>query len=406
MRSHADQPQTRAEPLPLADPEPWPASGPQPADAGASAFEQAGRFTVGLEEELLLLDPQTLLPAPSVESALEAVDDDRRFLRELKQSQLEISTPPAQSVAEAGRELGDARGRLVERLAGAFRLVAVGTHPLSTELGGISAGRRYRALLDEYQWVARASGACGLHVHVAVGGAARSLAVFNAVRSYVPELAAIAGNSPFVGGEDTGLASVRQLGETFPRTGMPPPFASWEALAAYLRWGRRGGLFPDGTHFWWDLRPHLRHGTLELRVPDAQTRISDVTAIAALFACLAAELAAHFDAGERLATDPTYRIAENSWRALRYGVGGWMVDLATGEPVPARERLASIIDRLEPVAEELRCTDELHHARTLLAGTGADRQRYVAEHEGLDGLLRHLVAETEAPARSRAQSSK
>lgn len=381
--------------------EPLPLSGPSweesrlPPDHGASAFEQAGGLTVGIEEELILLDPQTLAPAPAAARTLDALGDDSRFTRELKEAQVEILTPPCRSAAEAGRELAAARRVLVECLRGRFRVASVGMHPLVPSLGRITEDRRFRELEDEYQWVARSSAGCGLHVHVAVGGAGRSIAVFNAARGYLPELAALSANSPFRDGEDTGLASVRQLGETFPRTGIPPAFSGWRGLVAFLEWGRRGGLFPDATHFWWDLRPSLEHGTIELRVADAQTRVEDSTAVAALFACVLADLAERYDERERLPVPPTHLIAENSWRAMRYGVAGRFVDLETGEPQPARERIAALIDRLEPVADRLGCGDELRHARTLLAGTGADRQRYVAEREGMDGLLRHLVQETE-----------
>jgi carboxylate-amine ligase len=123
-----------------------------------------------------------------------------------------------------------------------------------------------------------------LHVHVAVPGADRALAVYNALRSYLPMLWALGANSPFVGGKDSGLCSIRpKLNEAFPRAGVPPRFATWEELLSFEAWGRSGGLFPDHTHFWWDLRPHLEHGTLELRATDAQTRVEDAAAIAALY---------------------------------------------------------------------------------------------------------------------------
>jgi glutamate---cysteine ligase / carboxylate-amine ligase len=384
------------EPLPLSGPS-W-AESRLPPDRGASAFEEAGGLTVGIEEELILVDPRTFLPSPAAGEALAAVGGDDRFTKELKEAQLEIDTAPCRSAAEASRELASARRLLVERLEGRVRVLAAGTHPAVPGFEPITEGRRYRELEDEYQWVARRAFGCGLHVHVAVGGAERSIAVFNAVRGYLPELAALSANSPFRDGEDTGLASVRQLGETFPRTGIPPSFAGWDGLVAFVEWGRRGGLFPDGTHFWWDLRPNLEHGTVELRIADAQTRVADSGAVAALFACLAGDLADRFDGGERLPAPSSHLIAENAWRALRYGVNGRLVDLETGEPEPARERIGALIERLEPVAGRLGCSDELRHARTLLAGTGADRQRYIAGREGMEGLLRRLVQETEAPA--------
>jgi glutamate---cysteine ligase / carboxylate-amine ligase len=361
----------------------------------ASVFDEAGGLTVGIEEELILLDPGTLDPAPAADSVLALLGDDERFTAELKRAQLELVTPVARSVPEAARRLAEAREALVERLDGRFRVVAVGVHPRRSGLGGITPAARFRELAERYQWLARTARGCGLHVHVAPGGAERSIAVFNAVRAYLPELAAISANSPFVDGEDTGLASVRQLGEAFPRTGVPPAFEDWADLARYLEWGRTGRLFPDPTYLWWDVRPSLAHGTIELRAADAQTRVADTAAIAALFVCLVADLARQFDRGERLPAPPAHLIAENSWSALRYGSKAELVDLSTGEPQPARDRIAALVERLAPVAARLGCAAELRHVEALAGETGADRQRTMVAVEGLDGLLRRLVAETE-----------
>ncbi len=362
-------------------------------------FDLTGSMTIGVEEELMLLDPETLLLAPEIERVLAAVDGDKRFTRELRCAQLEIVTAPFASVAECASQLVAARRALVERLRGEIRIAAAGTHPVSTDWGAISDAERYRTLSEEYTWAARRSLPCGFHVHVAVGGADRTLAVYNALRSYLPEIGALAANSPFFEGEETGLCSIRpKLVDALPRSGTPPRFRSWEELAELVAWGRRGGLFPDTTHFWWDLRLHPGYGTLELRVADAQTRPADAAAVAALFQCLAASLAERWDAGERLPVHRTHRIRENAWRALRYGVRGFFVDLDTGEAVPVRERIAGLLDGLLPVARRLGCDAELVAAGSLLVGNGADRQRYVAEREGLDGLLRWLVTETETSA--------
>jgi carboxylate-amine ligase len=221
--------------------------------------------------------------------------------------------------------------------------------------------------------------------------------VYNALRSRLPELGALAANSPFFEGADTGLCSMRPyLNKAFPRAGVPPAFESWEAFAAFVAWGRRGGLFPDPSHFWWDLRLHPVHGTIELRVADAQTLVADATALTALVHCLVASLARRWDTGEQLEVHDAYRINENAWRGLRYGVRGTLVDLDSGEVEPTRDRLTRLLDELEPIATELGCSDELSGARTLVVGNGADRQRYVSEREGMDGLRRWLVEQTEA----------
>jgi glutamate---cysteine ligase / carboxylate-amine ligase len=180
-------------------------------------------------------------------------------------------------------------------------------------------------------------------VHVAVGGAERTLAVYNGLRSLLPELAALAAAAPFYEGHDTGLASARPLVATLlPRQGVPPAISSWAAFAAELDWGARAGALPNPGRWWYELRPHLVHGTLELRVPDAQPSLAHCRAVAD--ACLSAVrgLADRFDAGEPLPADPSWRIEENRWAALRDGVEGELADLVTGERRPTRERLREL----------------------------------------------------------------
>lgn len=363
-------------------------------------FDAASEFTVGVEEELMMITPTGSALAPVVDQALEAVGDDPRFARELRTAQIEIITPVCRSASEAQSQLAQARVHLADKLKGTARLAGAGSHPLSTDWGPMSAGERYQQIADAMAWAARRSLVCGLHVHVAIPGADRALAVYNSLRSYLPEIGALAANSPFFEGEDTGLCSVRpKLFQAMPRSGVPPAFSSWEAYADLIAWGRRGKLWPDATHFWWDLRLHPIHGTVELRVADAQTRVGDAGAIAAFFQCLVVWLADRYDADETRVVHDSARISENSWRALRYGIRGLFVDLDSGEPEPVRERLAALFLDLAPVASRLECLDELVYAQTLLAGNGAEHQRYVAERQGLEALVEWLVEETEGSAR-------
>lgn len=388
-----------ATPLPSDPGPPWPDVPRLTVEACREAFDRVSPGTVGVEEELLLVSPETLDLAPLNDVLLSELPGDERFRPELRASQVEIVSPVLRSAAEVAPLLQAARRRLAEAASGRVRILAAGTHPFATDWGEISDEDRYRLIEDAYSWAARRSLTCGLHVHVAVGGADRSLAVFNALRSLLPEISALAANAPFHEGEDTGLSTVRpKLIGSLPRTGVPPALGSWEEFVGLVDWGRTGGLFPDASYLWWDLRPHPAYGTIELRAADSQTQVADAGAIAAFVHCLATSLGERYSAGERLPVHPLERIAESMWRAVRYGVGGTLVDLESGRRETARDRIVRLVDSLEPIAARRGCAAELARVRTLVAGNGADRQRYVAEREGLHGLTEWLVRETEAPA--------
>lgn len=350
-------------------------------------FDRVGGFTVGLEEELMLLDPGTLDLAPECVGVLQRLDGDPRFRPELPAAQLEIVTGPADSVPALVAQLRDAHTRLRADVPD-LRFAGAGAHPFASPVGVMSEEPRYREIVAEYGWAAVRGMVFGLHVHVAVGGAVRTLAVFNAMRSYLPQLAALAGNAPFFGGVDTGLASVRpKLAEGFPRQGIPPALPTWEDYAELLRWGRAAGAIPDPKHLWWELRLHPAYGTIELRGPDMPTTLADTGAIAAVAQALAAWLAARHDRGEVLPVAPDVRIAENRWRALRHGLDGTLADLQTGELTPTREAIAATLDELDGFGARLGSGAELAHARRLLARNGTQMQRAVAADAGLHGLV-------------------
>jgi carboxylate-amine ligase len=328
-------------------------------------------MTVGVEEELMLLDAQTLDLAPRAAEVLERVDGDARFKPELPAAQLEIMLAPAATVGEAAAALAGARADLAEAASGIGVLAGAGAHPFAATEGVLTEAERYEAIAREYGPVARRQLVFGLHVHVAVRPDERALAVYNAIRSYLPLIAALAANAPYYAGEDTGLASVRpKISELLPRQGVPPPLASWEELEDALRWAR-----VDRTQWWWEARLHPDFGTVEVRVPDTQTTVAETGAIAAVVHALVAWLAERHAAGEPLEAAPSWRIAENRWSACRHGLGGTMADLVTGAVAPTRERLAALLDDLAPVAGRVGCASEL--ARANLDANGATRQRAV-----------------------------
>ena len=355
------------------------------ADAMRARFDDVAPLTVGLEEEAMLVDPGSLDLLPRAKDVVERAADGR-FKPELPAAQLEIVLPPSATVGGSIAALGIARRDLSAAADGIGLLLAAGAHPFAAPVGRLSEGERYRAIEREYGDVARMQLVCALQVHVAVGGHERTLAVYNALRSHLPELAALAANAPFYAGRDTGLASVRpQIANLLPRQGVPPAFASWDEYADALRTGG----FPPG-HWWWELRPRPALGTLELRVPDAQSTLADAAAVAAVAQTLVAWLAARHDAGELPEPAPTWRIEEHRWAACRHGLDAVFGDLATGARTPVRELLANRIEALAPTAARLGCAEELGEARRLLRANGAERQR-AAAHGDPEAAARDLV---------------
>jgi len=344
------------------------------------AFETDDPLTVGIEEEVMLLDPVTLDLAPVAQRIPSAK-------LELPASQLELNTPPAATVGEAIAALAEGRREAAAAADGIARLGVAGVHPFAAPLGELNTDERYENLSARYGDVARAQLVCALQVHVAVGSAERSLAVYNALRGFLPELAALAANAPFHAGRDTGLASVRPLiGGLLPRQGVPPAFASWNDYADALAWA-----VPEPGSWWWELRPHLTYGTLEVRVCDAQTTLDETAAVVAYVHSLVAWLAERED----LEAVPSWKIAENRWAALRHGLEATFKDYGSSREQPVRDLLLERVEALKPVAERLGCADELALVPRLVVRNGAMRQREI----GVGGAAAYLAERFLTPAR-------
>jgi carboxylate-amine ligase len=361
------------------------------ADDLRAAFDAPEPLTVGIEEELMLLDPETLDLLPRA-AELVAAADDTRFKIEMPAAQLELTLPPERTVPAAIASLAAARRAIAAVAAPIGRLAAAGVHPFADPLGRLNDDARYAFTEREYGEIARRQLVCALQVHVAVGGADRSLAVYNGLRPWLPLIAALAANAPFHDGRDTGMASIRpKIAEQLPRQGIPPAIASWESFADALAWGAASGTVPDSRRWWWELRPHPAFGTLEVRVPDAQATVADAAAVAAVVHALAGWLAARHDAGDRIETGDVWRLEENRWAAARWGMDAELADLRTGERTPARESLAALLERLAPVAAELGCAEELASAAVLGERNGAARQREVAADGGVRAVAAWLA---------------
>jgi carboxylate-amine ligase len=338
--------------------------------------------TLGIEEELMLLDPDTLDLLPRSAGVLDRLGGDPRFKPELPLAQLELLTAPTADLEELAGELALARRDLAAAAEDVGVLAGSGAHPFAAAEGELNPADEYRFTRDEYGPVARRQLVFGLHVHVRIGGAERSLAVYNALRSHLPELAALAANAPLHAGRDTGMASIRpKISELLPRQGVPPAFASFEDFAGALGWAAASGATPRPRMWWWELRLHPVHGTIEIRVPDQQTTAAESVAVAELARGLVLDLAARHDAGEELPVHPSWRIAENRWSAGRHGLDGSMADLDSGERIATRERVMALAERCGA-----------GRALGLAAGNGASRQRAWAAEVGVEGATRELAA--------------
>jgi carboxylate-amine ligase len=357
-----------------------------------AAFDAPAPLTVGIEEEVMLLDRATLDLAPRAEEVLAAAGADGRFKLEMPAAQLELITLPCSTVGEAAAQLEAGRAALREAASGIGRLAAAGAHPTAAPEGVLNDHERYRLTREEFGRVAHAQLVFGLHVHVRVAGARRAVAVHNALRSYLPQLAALAANAPFHAGRDTGLASVRpKISGLLPRQGVPPALEDLGELAAAFKWGAAAGTVPRPNHWWWELRLHPTLGTIEVRVPDQQTTVSESAAVAAVIHALVVTLAEGHDDGVPLTVHPSWRIAENRWSAGRHGLAGTLADLQTGEPRPTRDRLRALLEWLAPAAARAGCLGELEAADRLVTANGSERQRQVAAEEGLEGLMGSLA---------------
>jgi glutamate---cysteine ligase / carboxylate-amine ligase len=361
---------------------------PPDADQVRAIFDAPAPFTVGIEEELMLLDPDTLDLAPVGQQLKERVADDGRFKIEMPAAQFEIASPPLRDAAHAREFLHTARADLAQAAEGLAKLACAGVHPFGDEEGELNASERYKRVHQEYGRIARRQLAFGLQVHVAVRPAAAALKVYNGLREHLPELLALAANSPIYRGVDTGLAAVRpKLCELLPRQGVPPHLASWDEYAGALAWGAKAGALPDPGVWWWELRPHPSFGTLEVRVPDAQRTVEEATAIVATVHALATHLAERDEADDKGSGKPipTWRIEENRWQALRHGLDGTMADLETGAPTATRTRLRKLLDTIEG-------EHDLSAARKLVQANGATRQRELFEQAGAQGVAEWLTS--------------
>jgi glutamate---cysteine ligase / carboxylate-amine ligase len=343
-------------------------------------------YTLGVEEEYMLLDGETLDLVQHIETVLAATEGhelETRVNPELMQSVLEIATPVCETAADVAAELRKLRAYVtgIAREKG-LRVGSAGTHPFSLfERQRITARDRYRHLVDQLQYVARRELIFGLHIHVAVDDAEKAIQIVNGLLAHLPSLLALSASSPFWRGEPTGLASSRQMVfAAFPRSGPPPRFRDYADYAEVVGQLEKTGCIADYTHIWWDIRLHPRFGTVEIRVCDAVTRLEDAVALTAFCQSLVKLYSERYAVGAEIPSYHRILTTENKWLAARYGLEAPVMDLATGRRnrVPVAQLVRRTLGEIEPHARELGCDRELEGIGAILAkGNGSDRQRRI-----------------------------
>jgi glutamate---cysteine ligase / carboxylate-amine ligase len=354
-------------------------------DTAQSVFESSTDFTVGIEEEFAILDPDSLEMVGRFEELRdEAAHSDPRLAEaisgELIASEIEIRSGRGEDLAAARAAQQDIRRRLFTHAAShCAELGSTGTHAFSDyRRQTVIQTEHYRRVEQGLQYVAWRNNTFALHVHVGVRGADRAIAVCDRLRPVLPVLLAISANSPFLDGRDSGLHSARTqtFTKSFPRCGVPDPFGDWAAFAEYIAWLYRTQSIVEYTQVWWSIRPHLSFGTVEVRICDAQPTAQESDALAALITACVAQAAREYDEGVPADVTAGRLIEENMWRAIRFGLDGSLIDLASGEVYPAAAAAERLLAWTAPMREELSIDVALP------ALNGAQRQRRMIE-EGL-----------------------
>jgi glutamate---cysteine ligase / carboxylate-amine ligase len=358
-------------------------------------------YTIGIEEEFAIIDPETRQLRSHIQEILEGgkVVLKEQIKPEMHQSVVELGTEICGSIQDARAHVLELRSKLASLAEKAgLKIASVGTHPFShwrDQL--ITEGERYQEIVKDMQLLARANLIFGLHVHVGIPNRETAIHVMNQARYFLPHIYALSVNSPFWVGQDTGLKGYRlKVFERFPRTGIPDAFESLSEYQDYCKLLVRTGCIDNPKKIWWDIRLHPFFDTLEVRVCDAQSRVEDTLAIAALIQAIVAKL---FKLLRRNTTFRVYRrrlLDENRWRATRYGLDGRLIDFGLETEIDERTLIRELLEFVAEEADQLGTKREMQHIQRICdEGTGADRQlaAFQRTHD-MKAVVDQIVAET------------
>lgn len=367
-------------------------------------FATSARSSVGLEWELMLVDPETGALAGRAPEIIEALAEQTSYERhtitgELLTNTVEVTSGIGDTVQAAVADIADAIGALrTQTEPRGLELMCAGSHPFAHWYEqSITDNSRYHSLIERTQWWGRNMMIWGIHVHIGVEDVTKVLPLVNALSTYLPHLQALSASSPFWAGESTGYASNRALVfQQLPTAGLPWALTDWSEYESYLADMVRTGVMRDSTEVRWDIRPAPRWGTIEIRACDGMSTLPELAAVAALAQCLVEWLSRRLDEGEELTALQPWFVRENKWRAARYGLDARVIVDREGTQVGVREHLRATLEQLAPIAAEMRCAPEFEGVeRMLRAGASYERQLRVAEESGgdLHEVARHLVRE-------------
>lgn len=359
-------------------------------------------FTIGIEEEFMIVDPKT----GELRSSIQEIYEDgiltlkEKIKPEMHMSVVEIGTKICTTTEEARKDITQLRSEIAQlaRKQG-LEIASSATHPFSHwKDQQIHPDERYTKIVEDLQIVARSNLIFGQHVHVGISDKQTAIEIMNEVRYFIPYILALSTNSPFWVGRPTGLMSYRsKVFDRFPRTGIPDYFATHNDFERYVDMLVKVNSIDNAKKIWWDVRPHPFFPTLEFRVADVQMRVDETIALAALIQslCLTLWKLRQKNMGWR-----TYRrdyIMENKWRAVRYGIRGNMVDFGKVMEVPTIDLIYELLELVSDSADELGCKKDLNYIHKIIAnGTGAERQMRVWEESGKDftKLMKYIMKET------------
>jgi len=359
-------------------------------------------FTLGIEEEFQVVDPQTRELRSHIQEMF--AEGEKRLKEEIKREMhdavIEVGTPICRNVTEARREVIRLRGEIIRLVReNGLRIASAGTHPISHWASvPITPAARYDQIVYDLQMVARANLIFGLHVHVAVEDNDTRIDIMNAARYFLPHIFALSVNSPFWAGQNTGWKSYRaKVFERFPRTGLPDYFRSWSDFDEYVQLLVKTGCIDNGKKIWWDVRPHAFFPTLEYRICDVPMRVDETICFAALFQAVTVKLWKLYSGNMTWRVYRQALLSENKQRAARFGIDAKLIDFSKKTEVPFELLLDELLEFIDDVVDELGSRKDVEYAREILRHrTGADRQLKVFEEtKDLRAVVDYIISESE-----------